>query len=438
MKRVGGLFEQISDRDNLGRALHAASRGKRERREVISFLERGNEELARISQELRRGRFQFGEYHAFEVFDTKTRVIHAPCFRDRVVHHAMMQVLGPIFEQGSLPTSYACRLGRGHHAALHQAAQWCRRDVWYGKMDVEKFYDSVPHSVIQRRLSRRFREKRILDLFDRLLASYNTEPHRGIPIGALTSQYLGNFILDDLDHRLRATAKARRYLRYMDDALVSGSREAVLTIRDEAIECLGEMELRLKHGGEWNRCANGVPFLGFVIYPDRVRLGRQGRRRLRQKWKTLERRRVLGGIGEIELQARGTALFAHAAVGDDLAMRRNILSHRNFGEGQGTTRPARGLLEQHRDELSGGVSQQEPARLLRLELRVSLGCGPRYGGIRSGRICSPEVALSRASSREEAESTGKTLPAPDTRLGKSRKGTGGAPSEALEERGSDA
>lgn len=325
MKRIGGSFDRIWDRDNLIAAVWLASRGKRLRRDVKAFESQVQCQVTEISDQIRRGTYRFDSYREFFVRDTKTRPIKAPTFRDRVVHHAIIRVTGPIFESGAIAQSYACRIGRGHHAALAQARTWTRRTDWYAKIDIRKFYDSVDHEILRRRLARRFRERRLLDLFDRLIESYQAAPGLGIPIGALTSQYFGNFYLDEFDARMRATGLCGRYVRYMDDVVIWRDQTAIAEIRASAYREASRLHLEVKHGGEWNRCVRGVPFLGFVIYPDRVRVGRQARKRLRRKFRVIRKRFADAQMSEGEYQARCTSLFAHVRHADDLAWRLRLL-----------------------------------------------------------------------------------------------------------------
>lgn len=326
MKRIGGLFDQISDRRNLVFAYWRAARGKRARREVREFETSADDQLNEIAGQLRSGDFQFESYRPFVVRDTKRRTIHAPTFRDRVVHHAIIAVTGPVLESGAIRHSYACRQGRGHHAAIKQAAIWTRRKLWYGKIDVHKFYDSIDHEVLRKLLARRFSEKRLLGLFDRLLASYAYAPGGGLPIGALTSQYLGNFYLDEFDRRMKASRIVPRYLRYMDDLFVWYRQVQLQSIRDMALENLDLLRLKAKNGGQWNRCACGVPMLGFVVYPDRIRVNRNGRKRLRVKLSAVQRAANQGLMTELDLQQRATSLFAHVRHADDVRWRRTVVS----------------------------------------------------------------------------------------------------------------
>jgi len=423
MKRRGNLFDSIWTHGNLTAAYWSAAQGKRDRSEVRRFEAGLEENLARLSRDLQCGAFRFSPYRAFEVRDTKRRTIHAPAFRDRVVHHAIIRVTGPVFESGALAHSYACRRGRGQHRALSQAREWTKRHLWYGKMDVRKFYDSVSKIVLRGLLRRRFREADLLELFDQLLASYETRPGYGIPIGALTSQYLGNFMLDRLDQAIKATGRAHRYLRYMDDAVVWALPDDLPLLRETAREALRSLGLELKNGGEWNRCTQGVPFLGFTLYPDRIRLNRAGRKRLRRRFNALERCRRKG-CSDDSLAAQADALFAHARTADDVEWRRTVLGFHDFGEGQGP-RPARRSLEQRCQELPLGVSQQEQAGQPQQEQRVPAGFGPRHG---EAAVSSPDDASSRAVRPERmAETTGKSSPSPDAARGACRKGRGEAP-----------
>jgi RNA-directed DNA polymerase len=363
VKRVGGLFDAIADRHTLGLAAWRAAQGKRGRPEVRQFLGNLDAETARIIRELRAGEYCFGAYRTFPIRDPKTRLIHAPPFRDRVVHYAVVAVAGPVFERGAIAQSHACRTGRGQHAALTSARGWTRTGEWFLKADVAKYYDSVEHDRLRESLARRFRERRLLALFDALLASHAAAPGRGLPIGALTSQYLGNFYLDPFDHWVTQGRHMPRYLRYMDDFLCFGPPDALRALRDGSEAILAGLGLRLKHGGLLNRCELGVPWLGFVVYPDRVRLNRPGRRRLRRRLKDLERGWERGTVDDAGLQARSEALFAHARSGDDLAWRRMVSQFSRLGETQGPQpRDPRRLVDQHREEVPLGLSQQEEAR----------------------------------------------------------------------------
>jgi hypothetical protein len=361
MKRVGKLFDCIADRETLSLAAHRAAQGQRLRREVSEFLKDFDTHAARIVKELRAETYSFGGYRTFQVQDRKTRTIHAPPFEQRVVHHAIIAVAGPVFEQGAIQHSYACRKGRGQHRALGVARRWTRAGDSYLKLDVRKYYDSIDHGVLLGFLTRRFREQRLLRLFHRLLLSYQVQSGKGLPIGALTSQYLGNFYFDSFDHWVNEDLGHRHYLRYMDDMVFWGPHELLKTVRDESLAQLAGRQLVVKHGGELNTVDTGLPLLGFVVYPDRIRLSAVGRRRLRRKVGGVERRWLLGEVDDGQLQQRVTSLWAHAQWGDDVNWRRVVARFSRVewdapGPAPGASRR---FVEQHCEQVPVCVSEQE-------------------------------------------------------------------------------
>ncbi|MEO0653029.1 MAG: reverse transcriptase domain-containing protein, partial [Planctomycetota bacterium] len=289
MKRIGGLFDRIHRLETLDAALWRAARGKRSGTRAAGASIWPSERLNRLSEALRRGEFRFDAYTSFEIRDPKSRTIRAPSFRDRVVHHAIIEATGATFERGALPNCFACRLGRGQHAAIAMARRWARVSEGFLKVDIAKYYDSIDHARLRQLLRRRFREERLLELFDRLIDSYSLSPKKGLPIGALTSQYLANFYLDPVDHWLREVESQHRTLRYMDDILIFGPLRELREVRLRLLGRLALHGLQAKAGGVLNRSALGVPWLGFTVYPDRIRLNPSGRRRLRRKLRSAER-----------------------------------------------------------------------------------------------------------------------------------------------------
>jgi hypothetical protein len=206
--------------------------------------------------------------------------------------------------------------------------------------------------------------------------------------------------------------------------VVWGKPETLREVRGHAREILGGLDLRLKHGGEWNHCATGLPFLGFVIYPDRIRLNKMGRKRLRRKLRELEEEWKAGMLSESDRAQRGESLFAHAACGDDISWRRAILSMRRFGEEpEGQARDPRRLVEQLREELPRGSAEQEPS----WQQQQEPGLPPLPGSRNGGENSPPEDALSRSRCARD-ETKGKSSPGFDIRS-RAKKKSGGAPTD---------
>jgi len=383
VKRVGGLFDAIHDRRTLAAAFHRCALGRRATPEVRRFAASLDQNLAQLSRDIRAGNMVFGPYREFWVRDTKLRRICAPPFRQRLVHQAILLATRETFEHGALPHSMACRIGRGQHLALRRARQHAARHSWVLKMDIRRYYDSISHELLRRLLVRRFRERRLLRLFDAVIDSYQVTPGCGIPIGALTSQYFANFLLDSWDHHAVETLGFHRYLRYMDDMVVWSEKKALLRLRDEAVAWFAQRDLAIKCGGQLIRSEQGLPFLGFVVYPDRLRSHRSARRRLGRRHRTLLRKHRRGWIDEAELQARSTALFAAVRHGDDVNWRRALVVRQGANDplwGCGPRpepRHTRRLLGQHRHEVPFRVSQQEPSHEREPQPGLPSGLGPQ-------------------------------------------------------------
>lgn len=325
MRRDGHLFEKIVEWENLLEAFYATQRGKAERLEVRRFRENLHSNIDCIRDELLSGEFRFGDYRHFTVHDPKTRRIQSAPFPQRVVHHAIINVVGSLLERRFIFDTYACRKGKGQHAALRRATDFARRNPFYLKMDVRKFYDSIDHGIMLDLLARRIKDRSLLALFNQLVESYCTQPGKGLPIGNLTSQYFGNVYLDEFDHWMKEARRMRHYLRYMDDMLCFGSLEEMKSLRNESEEWLREhLSLSLNHRGEINRCSKGLPFVGFVIHPQGIRLSQRSEHRFRTKFRNLEKDFEQKRIGEAELQGRATCLVAAVSHGRTLGLRRHL------------------------------------------------------------------------------------------------------------------
>ncbi len=193
MKRAGNLFDSVLDWDNLHLAFWKARLGKRDRPDVRDFAVGLERRLARMADQLRRGTFPLGRGHQFVIHDPKERTITAPCFEERVLHHALMNVCEPVFDRWLIDDSYACRVGRGREAAIVRARHFAAGYPFFLKLDVRKYFESIPHRVLVSWLERLFKDGRLLDLFERIIASYQTQPDRGLPIGGQWSVVSGQW-----------------------------------------------------------------------------------------------------------------------------------------------------------------------------------------------------------------------------------------------------
>lgn len=283
MRRAGHLIEAIAGADNLRRAFFKACRGKRGQAEVLRFRGHLDSELARLQEELLSGSFVWGPYHTFKIYDHKERTICAAPFRARVAQHAVMNICETVFEDYQIHDSYAYRPGKGLDAALARAHGFVCAGGWYLKLDIRKYFDSVDHAVLLDLLARKFKDKALMRLFDRLIEGYVTTFAKGIPIGNLTSQYFANHYLAIMDHFVKEDLRFRRYVRYMDDfVLWSETKAELLDARDMIATFLKERLLLELKPVCLDTSARGMTFLGYRVFPERIGLARRSRDRFRR------------------------------------------------------------------------------------------------------------------------------------------------------------
>jgi RNA-directed DNA polymerase len=330
MHRTTIRLDDVADRDQLVWAFWRAARGKRHRPEVQLFAQRLDEELDRLQREISTGTVAVGRTHRFEIRDPKRRTIHAPCFRERVLHHALMAQLAPVFERYLVPDSFACRPGKGSLAAIQRAQEHTRRYSWYLKMDMAAYFASIDHQVLKGLLRRRIKGRGVLALCDRIIDSHFSAPGRGLPIGALTSQHFANLYVAGLDRFLLEHPEVTGLVRYMDDVVVwghgRGPLRRVLAATRKYVS--NHLRLRIKPTWQLQRCERGLTLCGVRITPWTLRLSRRRRRRYRQARQRWEREFAAGHIDGAALQAGYASALAVTAHAEATAWRRNELARR--------------------------------------------------------------------------------------------------------------
>ena len=443
MRRAGNLYVRICDPDNLREAFLKARRGKSSRPDVMAYVANLDANLADLRRRLENRDWAIGDYRYFTVFDPKERTICAAPFSERVLHHAVMNVCEPLFEKWQTDASHACRKGRGLDSALAAARRNARRNGWHLKLDVRKYFDSIPHDRLLGRHGRRFQDPDLMALFAAILDTYGIRrpasapspdggletaspfyggletaspvdggreaaspvdggleaaspfyggletaspvdggleaasplAARGLPIGNLTSQFFANFYLEPLDRYVKETLRASGYVRYMDDfALWGDSREAMKAWeREVRAFCRRELGLTLKPP-VLNRTGAGLPFLGYIVRPGKLKLGLRARRRFAAG---------IRAANSHEDAGRALALLSFAGRADSAALRRKIL----YGApGDGVNRVNRGgsWNNDPRNCRSANRDGNEPGnRDDNLGFRVALAPAQGQGGCRS-------------------------------------------------------
>lgn len=327
MKRTTVSLEHVASLDNLVLATWKAARGKRARPDVQAFLEYMDNRLELLAAGIRAGTVPTGVFREFVIQDPKVRRIHAACFEDRVLHHALFNFIEPVFERTLTDSSYACRPGRGSHAAVLRVQHHLRRHPWYGQVDVAGYFPAISHDVLKALLASRFKGRDLLDLFSRIIDSYQASPGHGLPIGALTSQHFANFYLDAADRRLQANPAVRVSVRYMDDIVWwCDHRSDVRAVRDDRASYLEiERGLRLKPDAVINRSGHGITFCGYRVRRGMLRLTRQKQRRYGAMCTARESAWACASLSDVALQRAYAAVLAPTLLANAVAWRRQNL-----------------------------------------------------------------------------------------------------------------
>jgi retron-type reverse transcriptase len=330
------LFERLVSFPNLYRSYVGASAGKRDRNEVREFEYHLETRLWDMQRELEAGRYEWGPYRTFIISDPKRRVIRAAAFRDRVVHHALFNVVAPVLAPRFISDTYACIPGRGTHRAVERYLHFVRArrgDGYALHCDVRAYFDSVDHDVLVGLLRRCVADRRALSLLDSLIRSGASRPGKGMPIGNLTSQLFANLYLDPLDHFAKEKLRARQYLRYMDDFLfVLGNiaearcyRGTVRTFLDERLKL--ELNPRRVVIAPLH-CPRDI--LGYVHHRDgRLRVRRRSVRRLWRRLRVLEQHLAAGQIAWPTARASVASWFGLAKHANAFALSRSVFGQRD-------------------------------------------------------------------------------------------------------------
>ena len=283
MKRKKIELQDIASWDNLQLALFKAAKGKRSRSVVTNFFCRFEQRIAQLQHDILTENVPYGSYRPFVIHDPKRRIIHAASFADRILHHAIINLAEPVFEQSLVNSSYACRPGKGVHSAVKRVQQHLQRYPWYVQVDVEHYFPAIDHVRLIVLLFRRFKGVPFLRLLERIVDSYHASPGKGLPIGSLTSQHFANYYLDSADRFLQNHPAVCAQIRYMDDIVWWCRDKAIaLHVLHEFEEYIREIcLLKLKPSMQINRSQQGITYCGFRILPGTIRLTIRKQRRYR-------------------------------------------------------------------------------------------------------------------------------------------------------------
>jgi retron-type reverse transcriptase len=310
-KKHRNLIDQITTIDNLRLAYEKTSRGKKMSWGYLEFKEYAEANLVQVQQELADGAYKIGPYREFTIYEPKARQISALDFKDRLVQHAICNIIAPIFEKTLMPQTFACRVNMGTHAGVRFVQAKLRQDkpAFFLKTDYSKFFPSIDRAVLHTMIDRKLDCEKTL----RILREIIPTTGKGIPIGSLTSQLFANVYGNAADRFIHFDLGQRTWARYMDDIVVLGDDKAkmmdtFLRLNDWSMERLG---LRI---GKWqvSPTSQGVNFLGYRIWPTHKLLRKDSVTRAKRKVSNFIKHKDLDGLSRFTASWRGHTQWANA------------------------------------------------------------------------------------------------------------------------------
>lgn len=345
MKRYGSLYPQIIEFENLLLSTRQAQRGKRFRDNVLDFNYHLETELIKLHEELTNKTYQPGSYRTFHLTNPKSRLISAAPYRDRVVHHALCNIIVPIFEKTFIHDSYANRLGFGTHRALRKFTHFARNSRYVLQCDIKKYFPSIDHIILKQLVRCKIKCHDTLWLIDTIINNSNEQEtvidyfpgddlltpvtrRRGLPIGNLTSQFFANIFLNGFDHFVKEQLKVSKYVRYVDDfALFSDDWQFLAAARLAIEEYLAQLRLQIHPiKSQLFETKIGASFLGFRVFPDKIRVRNSNLHLARRRLKRLQTDYAQGIIDREKVNQSIQSWFAHLEHGDTWQLRQQIFT----------------------------------------------------------------------------------------------------------------
>lgn len=273
MKRYGNLFQKVISTDNLKLADKNARKGKSTQKSVLQHDKNREKNIDQLHEMLETGTYETSTYETFIIKEPKERLIYRlPYFPDRIVHHAIMNVVKPIFISTFTKDTYSCIKNRGIHKAVEAiklALQDKKNTTYYLKIDIKKFYQTVNNGILKQLLTKKFKDNNLLKLLGSIIDS-----SVGLPIGNYLSQYFANYYLAFFDHWIKETMKVIYYFRYADDMVFfSGCKKFLHGLLYKIKGYLKDnLALELKPNYRIAPIKCGLDFLGYVFFENYLRV----------------------------------------------------------------------------------------------------------------------------------------------------------------------
>lgn len=283
MKTYKHLWDDFISRENFDLAVTKAVKSKKSKKSVAVFLQNKDENIEKLRSDLIYGKYKTSRYKMFMIYEPKQRVIYElPLYPDHIVHHAIINILGPIWQRLFIRDSYSCIPGRGLLSASRRTMEFIRKNKYVLQCDIRKFFPSINHEIMMKIIKRKISDKRLLKIIREIVFSVGGETN--LPIGNLTSQWMGNVYLNELDYFVKHVLHWKCYIRYCDDFCLFGNDKSELRIASAKIRDFVENKLAM----QFSKCIlrqtkDGVSFIGYRHFKDFVLIRKDTRKKIQKR-----------------------------------------------------------------------------------------------------------------------------------------------------------
>ena len=345
MITYNNLYKKLCSYENLMLAFRKAKKGKSKMYYVINFEQDLDNNIKLLQKELIEDTYQPSQLKKFIVRDPKTRTIHASIFKDRIVHHAIVNLLNPIYEKVFIYDSFASRKNKGNQEGILRFESFVNKVSRNGRLiknpydsnsiqgyvlkcDIRKYFDSINHEILIEIIRNKISDEKVISLIQKILDNLNKEDGKGLPLGNYTSQFFANVYLNQLDYFVKHELKAKYYIRYVDDfVILHRSKKRLEYLRKRISEFLISLKLELHpEKTKIYPLRNGITFLGYRIFYNNRLLTRRNIKHFKKKLEGNIQLFNEGLISEEQLNCRVQGWRGYAQFGDTFNLQQKLFS----------------------------------------------------------------------------------------------------------------
>ncbi|MBS3142436.1 helix-turn-helix domain-containing protein [Candidatus Woesearchaeota archaeon] len=335
------VYNELCSYENLETAFNRARRGKTLKPYVIEFEEKLTKNLLQLRTELLLQTYQPRPLKSFILRDPKTRKISKPSFRDRVVHHAICNMIEPVFDKRFIYDSFANRLRKGTLNAVKRFDDFKRKvsqnntlRCYVLKADIKSYFDTVNHSILLEILGKRIKDERVMWLIKKVIDNHQgKDTNKGMPLGNLTSQFFANVYLNELDQFVKHKLRVKYYIRYVDDFAILHHSRKVLEEYKRKIDVFIRESLDLKLHPDKSqvlKLEKGISFLGFRVFYYHKLLVKKNMRKFEKKMEQMKHEYRDDKLEREKVIEKFEGWLAYASHANTYKYRKRITSKFNF------------------------------------------------------------------------------------------------------------